>query len=247
MDSKVDQPLLDPNQRMPEFVSTETKQYHFQEPKMIEHVEHIELRDADIPVVTTTDGGQTETLQVTTETTTTEKHKGKKCKIIRNRQECQPLSIGLNTYDRDEKAINGQVHIMFDDVIAEPDGSHSFENVWRGNYVIFHYTKIWMYQILTTIFGWPLSFICGIIFAVVTAFNNFIFTPFFKLFALVFFWVGKLWGTMFHEIVDPIFESFGQCFSNIRYTPIATPAVTTTTQPGKNFTTTGTNGGVVSA
>jgi hypothetical protein len=223
MDSKVDQPLLDPK---------------FSDSKCIEQVEHIELRDADAP--TTTDGGQTETLQVTTETTTTEK-KGKKCKTNRIRQEC-PLTVGLNTYDRDEKMINGQVHIMFDDVIAEPDGSHSFENIWRGNYVVFYYTKLWFYQFLTAIFGWPISFVCGIVFAMASAFNNFVFTPFFKIFALCFYWIGRVWGTMFHEIIDPVFESFGRCFSNIRYTRADTNTVGTNTIVAKP--TCGPNGGI---
>jgi len=236
MDSKVDQPLLDPSQRMPEFVSS----------KLMDQVEHIELRDADVPV-TTTDGARTETLQVTTETTTTDK-KGKKCKTMRigTGNEC-PLSVGLNTYDRDEKMINGQVHIMFDDVIAEPDGSHSFENVWRGNFIIFHYTKLWVYSFLTAIFGWPISFICGIVFAIVSAINNFVLTPFFKLFTLVFFWIGKFWGTMFREICYPIFDSFGRCFANIRYTRGETTTVGTNTQTVGKCTTMGTNGGVVCA
>lgn len=110
MDSKADQPLLEAS-RTASYMIGETKGYDYIEPK--EEVEHIELRDTE-PAVTGTDGGQGETIQVTaTETTVTETKKGKKTKMPKCQTECKPnaLTIGLNVYDRDEKNINGQVHV----------------------------------------------------------------------------------------------------------------------------------------
>ncbi|OQV18951.1 putative Caveolin-1 [Hypsibius exemplaris] len=178
-------------------------------------IENIELRDAEVPII----AGQGDTIQVTETITTTETTKPKKIKHVKVKKEGadQPLSFGLNVWDRDEKSINGQVHIMFDDVLAEPTGAHSFEPVWRGTFVLFDYTKVWVYRFLTAIFAWPLAFIWGILFAVAAAFNNFIFAPFFKIFCLIFFWFGRVWGTLFRQVFDPIFESIGRCFSGIRF------------------------------
>jgi len=204
------QPLLDNTTRTGSYITTEkVKDFEVDDPKSIEH---IELRDADIP----TDGGQGETIQVT-ETVTTESKKTKKTKQPKVKTEGQPLSFGLNVWDRDEKSINGQVHIMFDDVLAEPAGAHSFEPVWRGTYVLFNYTKIWVYRFLTAVFAWPLAFVWGLIFAFAVAFNNYIFVPFYKIFALIFFWFGQIWTTLFRGFFDPIFESVGRCFAGIRY------------------------------
>jgi len=214
MDSKADQPLLE-GQRHPSYIHAETKEFY--EPKLIEEqvVEHIELRDADAP--TNTDGGQGETMQVTqVETVTKESRKTKKIKPPK--QPGQPLTVGLNVLDRDEKNINGQVHINFDDVIAEPDGTHSFEPMWRGIFVIFQWTKVWVYRLLTAVIGFPLAFVWGLLYALAIGMNNYLFTPFYKLFALVFFWIGRLWGTLFRELANPVFEAFGRCFSGIRIT-----------------------------
>lgn len=111
MDSKVDQPLLEPHQRQPMYSHLETKDYDYNEPKLIEQIEHIELRDADAPVILSGGSGQNETIQVTTaETITAEEKTAKKCKTTKQHTE-QPLTMGLNVYDRDEKNINGHVRV----------------------------------------------------------------------------------------------------------------------------------------
>ncbi|XP_055356070.1 uncharacterized protein LOC129601317 [Paramacrobiotus metropolitanus] len=216
MDSKADQPLLEPTQRHPSYIHAETKEFYEKDPKTVEHIEHIELHDAETPL-TTADGAQGETLQVTTTETTTDIRTGKtKNKTGKHAAQHTPLTIGLNVLDRDEKNINGQVHIMFDDVLAEPDGTHGFEPVWRGTFVMFHWTKLWMYRLLVAIFALPLAFVWGLLFALVIAINNYFCTPFFKLFSIVFFWIGRIWGTVFREVFYPVFDSFGRCFSGIR-------------------------------
>lgn len=203
------QPLLDPAHKM-----TIEQDFDYIKPKMEEHVEHIELRDADVPVVTATDGGQGETIQVLTETITS--HEVKKSR--NNSQRDNSWITGLNLYDRDEKHINGQVHIVFDDVLAETNAAHSFEGTWKGAFASFSYTKVWVYRFLVAIFAWPLAFFWGLIFALATAINNFLFTPFFKIFSLIFFWIGRIWTVMFRELADPIFDSVGRCLGGIRMT-----------------------------
>lgn len=237
------QPLLETT-RAGSYITTEkVKDFENDDPKSIEH---IELRDADIPVPAGC--GQGETIQVSETVTTTECKKSKKIKPVKVKTESEPLSFGLNVWDRDEKSINGHVHIMFDDVLAEPTGAHSFEPIWRGSFVLFDYTKVWVYRFLTAIFAWPLAFIWGIIFALACAFNNFIFAPFFKIFTLIFFWIGRVWGTFFREIFYPIFDSFGRCFSGIRYSRGEYVTVGTNTHKGTTDTThvTPGNGNIVS-
>ncbi|GAU93740.1 hypothetical protein RvY_05632 [Ramazzottius varieornatus] len=239
MDTTV-QPLLDPVHKM-----TIENEFEYTKPKMEEHVEHIELRDADVPVVTAADGGQAgqrDTIQVLTETTTS--HKVEKAKKT---QRDESWTTGLNLYDRDEKHINGQVHIMFDDVLAETPAAHSFEGTWKGAFASFSFTKIWVYRFLVAIFAWPLAIVWGLIFALVTAFNNFLFTPFFKIFSLVFFWIGRLWTVIFRELLDPIFDSVGRCFGGIRMTQGEYRAVGTNTMNPRVPDSTNASGGFVTA
>ncbi|KAL9972048.1 hypothetical protein ACROYT_G018287 [Oculina patagonica] len=71
----------------------------------------------------------------------------------------------LDMRDRDPTAMNDHVKVFFQDVFAEPDGSHSIDGVWRTSFSTFVATKYWCYRILTAVCGVPTAIMCGIYFA----------------------------------------------------------------------------------
>ncbi|MBN3279953.1 CAV2 protein, partial [Polyodon spathula] len=71
--------------------------------------------------------------------------------------------------DRDPKDINSHLKVNFEDVIAEPDTTHSFDKVWICSNAVFELAKFLLYRLLTTILAIPLSFVAGILFAVLSS------------------------------------------------------------------------------
>jgi hypothetical protein len=80
--------------------------------------------------------------------------------------------------------------VGFDDVIAEPSSSHSFDKVWIGSHAVFELVKYGFYLILTTILAVPMAFILGIVFGV---------------FSCVHIWYE-------HHMLSCCFGAKGQCF-----------------------------------
>lgn len=58
--------------------------------------------------------------------------------------------------------------IDFEDVIAEPEGTHSFDGIWKASFTTFTVTKYWFYRLLSALFGIPMALIWGIYFAILS-------------------------------------------------------------------------------
>merc|ERR1712131_355629 len=56
---------------------------------------------------------------------------------------------GLEYSDRDPNDIHKDLKVNFKDVIAEPEGVHSFGTVWGTSYKTYSVSKYWCYRILT--------------------------------------------------------------------------------------------------
>lgn len=132
------------------------------------------------------------------------------------------LSAGLNMYDRDEKNINKHVELMFEDIMAEPDGMHSFDFIFSSSFLTFTMCRYWVYRVLTAILAIPLAVIWALIFAVLTIVNNWLVMPTLRVLGVVFTWIQLLIRVVVHNVCDPLFESIGKVFYNVRYTPTAT-------------------------
>ncbi|GAB6032893.1 hypothetical protein CHUAL_012089 [Chamberlinius hualienensis] len=148
----------------------------------------------------------------------TKKQKPKKEKKPKDPQEpsgITKLSIGLNLNDRDEKHNNENVNIQFEDIICEPDSSHSFDGIWRLTFIIFSATKLWSYRLLSAIIALPCAIFCGLNFAIFTCIYVWAITPLMRLFQINIHFLQRLWSLFFRAIFDPIFQSIGQVFSNI--------------------------------
>uniref|UniRef100_T1J6V1 Caveolin n=1 Tax=Strigamia maritima TaxID=126957 RepID=T1J6V1_STRMM len=143
--------------------------------------------------------------------------KQKSKKTHRRSPSCvQTMSIGLNLLDRDEKKVNEQVNIQFDDVIAEPDGSHSFDAIWRVAFVTFSGTKFWLYRLLAAIFALPCAVCWGITFALISFCHIWALSPFFRILDIFFYVIKRIWSGIIQTLCNPVFRSIGMVFSSVR-------------------------------
>ncbi|XP_053113171.1 caveolin-2 isoform X3 [Hemicordylus capensis] len=70
--------------------------------------------------------------------------------------------------DRDPHGLNTHLKLGFDDVIAEPASTHSFDRVWICSHALFEISKYLIYKLLTLILAIPLALVAGILFAVLS-------------------------------------------------------------------------------
>jgi len=151
------------------------------------------------------------------------KKKEKKVKAVKeSKPRVSPLTqaknftVGLNVLDRDEKSINQQVNIQFDDVLGETDSNQGFELVWRLTYIIFISVKFWAYRLVATVLALPLAIIWALVFAVLNVLTVWGFTPLLRVFDILLHHVHRVWSGLVHTALDPIFTSIGLLFANIR-------------------------------
>merc|ERR1712227_1150501 len=67
--------------------------------------------------------------------------------------------------NRDRNGLNPDLKVNFADVIAEPEGAHSFKTIWGTSFKTYSLTKFWCYRILTAVLAVPLSVFWGLYFA----------------------------------------------------------------------------------
>ncbi|XP_063283584.1 caveolin-3 [Pelobates fuscus] len=127
------------------------------------------------------------------------------------------LTKEIDLVDRDPKKINEDVvKVEFEDVIAEPQGTHSFDGVWKASYTTFTLTKYWCYRILSAVIGVPLAIIWGILFALISFCHIWTVMPCVKSYLIEIQCVGKTFSLCVHTFCDPLFEALGKIFSSIR-------------------------------
>nr|XP_031311111.1 caveolin-2 isoform X3 [Camelus dromedarius] len=77
--------------------------------------------------------------------------------------------------DRDPHRLNSHLKVGFDDVIAEPVSTHSFDQVWICSHALFEISKYVIYKFLTVFLAIPLAFAAGILFATLSCLHIWIF------------------------------------------------------------------------
>lgn len=68
------------------------------------------------------------------------------------------------TRDRLDNSILS-LQLGFEDLIAEPETTHSFDKVWICSHALFEISKYVIYKFLTVFLAIPLAFVAGILFA----------------------------------------------------------------------------------
>nr|CAB3228001.1 caveolin-3 [Phallusia mammillata] len=118
--------------------------------------------------------------------------------------------------NRDPKNLQDFVKVDFADIIAEPEGSHSFNTIWGTSYKVFSVTKYWFYKIMALLFGIPCAIMWGVHFACLAFFSIWCITPCIKSFKIKMNFIGSIYSLLIQTFVDPVFESIGLLLSRIR-------------------------------
>ncbi|XP_071141220.1 caveolin-3-like [Mytilus edulis] len=128
----------------------------------------------------------------------------------------EPKNVRINLYDRDPTNMNELVKVQFDDIFAEPVGTHSFDGVWTASHTVFTGTKHWCYRILSAVCALPCSFCWGLHFACLSF--NYIWSiqPSLRSFSIQIGPIAKVWSMCVRAFCDPLFESIGFIFSKIK-------------------------------
>ena len=137
-----------------------------------------------------------------------------KAKTIDDLQKKSDSERKISCSRKDWFFIYGQV--FFQDVFAEPDGSHSIDGVWRTSFNTFVATKYWCYRIITAICGVPTAILCGIYFACLSFDYIWCIMPCLRAYVIELQCLGKLFSLCVRTFFDPFFESVGRIFGGMR-------------------------------
>lgn len=118
-------------------------------------------------------------------------------------------------HTRDPKNLHSEVLINFEDIIAEPSGYHSSNYTWNMSRTIYSWGKTNAYELTSFIFGIPLSFFWGCLYAIIACLNVWIYAPMKRSQSIkANCWRG-CWGTCIKTCFDPLFDSAGKVFSSV--------------------------------
>ncbi|KAJ8259791.1 hypothetical protein GJAV_G00173500 [Gymnothorax javanicus] len=123
----------------------------------------------------------------------------------------------IDLINRDPKQINEDVvKVDFEDVIAEPDGTHSMDGVWKASYTTFTVSKYWCYRVLSAILGVPVSLLWGFLFALISFCHIWAVMPCIQCCLIENQCLSRFYSICIHTFFDPLFESVGKICSGIR-------------------------------
>lgn len=117
--------------------------------------------------------------------------------------------------DRDPHRLNSNLKVGFEDVIAEPVSTHSFDKVWICSHALFEISKYVIYKFLTVFLAIPLAFAAGILFATLSCLHIWIIIPFVKTCLMVLPSVQTIWKSVTDVVIAPLCTSAGRSFSSV--------------------------------
>jgi len=127
----------------------------------------------------------------------------------------ETLSVGLSLTDRDGKAINTDVSLDFDDVLAEPAPSHGLDPIWQISFILFTQTKLWLYRIFAALVAIPAALLWAIVFSVITVVYVWILAPALRLFDLLVAVARRVIVGVCRVALEPVCTALGAVFSQI--------------------------------
>uniref|UniRef100_A0A8C4NAK7 Caveolin n=1 Tax=Eptatretus burgeri TaxID=7764 RepID=A0A8C4NAK7_EPTBU len=129
----------------------------------------------------------------------------------------EPHTREIDLINRDPKSLNNDlVGIEFEDVIAEPDSSHSFDSIWKASFTTFTISRYWCYRLLTATIGLPLALAWGLIFAVLSFLHIWAVVPLVHGFLIQIQPIARIYAVYVHAFLDPVFDSMGRCLHHLR-------------------------------
>merc|ERR1711936_1073349 len=109
--------------------------------------------------------------------------------------------------NRDPNDLNDHVKVLFEDVLAEPEGAHSFDCC-----------KGCCYKLLTLFCALPIAMCWGCEFAVITFQHVWYVTPCMRVYMINCGCLQKFWGNCLQCFLQPLCEACSYSLSNIRIT-----------------------------
>ncbi|EPY72844.1 caveolin-3 [Camelus ferus] len=123
----------------------------------------------------------------------------------------------IDLVNRDPKNINEDiVKVDFEDVIAEPVGTYSFDGVWKVSYTTFTVSKYWCYRLLSTLLGVPLALLWGFLFACISFCHIWAVVPCIKSYLIEIQCISHIYSLCIRTFCNPLFAALGQVCSNIK-------------------------------
>ncbi|KAL3852811.1 hypothetical protein ACJMK2_016426 [Sinanodonta woodiana] len=117
---------------------------------------------------------------------------------------------------RDPGHLNDFVKVSFEDVFAEPDGSHSFDAIWKTSHIVFMESRLCCYRALTSICAVPCALYWGINFACLSFDLIWWIQPWLRSIQVILKPLASICIMCLKALVDPCFESCGKFLANIR-------------------------------
>ncbi|XP_051975846.1 caveolin-2-like [Xyrauchen texanus] len=131
----------------------------------------------------------------------------------------EPIGKKTNTYtpapERDPNNINTYLKVGFEDVIAEPISTHSFDRVWIGSHAVFELIKYVFYRILTTFLAVPMAFVFGIVFGILSCIHIWVVMPVVQGCMMTLPPIQVIWTSLMDIFIGPLFFSIGRCLLSI--------------------------------
>ncbi|KAF3706141.1 Caveolin-2 [Channa argus] len=118
--------------------------------------------------------------------------------------------------DRDPGDINAHLKIGFEDVIAEPSSSHSFDKVWIGSHAAFELVKFIFYRLLTALLAVPMAFILGLLFGLLSCIHIWLVMPVIQSFMMLLPSFQIVWRSLTDMFISPLFHSMGKSLASIQ-------------------------------
>jgi len=142
--------------------------------------------------------------------------KEKKPKEPKGPSKIDMMTTHLDLKERDEKDINTEIDLGFNDVLAEPDTAQGFDGVWKLAYVVFTQTKLWLYRLVGAAVAIPAAIFWGVVFSMVTVFYVWCCSPALRLFDFGVYCFRRVWNGLIHATVEPVTSALGAIFSRVK-------------------------------
>ncbi|XP_053377544.1 caveolin-1-like [Mercenaria mercenaria] len=125
------------------------------------------------------------------------------------------IKMTLDMENRDPNDLNQHIKVMFEDVVAEPEGVRSMDCTWVNGFKCFECGKNVCYRILTLFCGLCIALFWGCEFAVTSFAHIWCYTPFIRDFSIGVGCLKKIFKIVLDCCVAPVCESFGLLFAKI--------------------------------
>ncbi|CAF1006934.1 unnamed protein product [Brachionus calyciflorus] len=121
----------------------------------------------------------------------------------------------INLIERDPKEINSFIQVLFHDVIAEPYGSYSSDNIWIKSNKLYNGSKNCCYKFLSSIFMIPISLFCGCFLGFTAFYQIWLCIPYLRYKYILFKFFRRINGILKAVCMAPEWNTYGLFFNRI--------------------------------